>query len=66
MSAKFKPFKATLPMGQAAGAGRTYPTLSSVTVASETVTRNDDGQVSSPGMTARYVESFLYKNHLKR
>lgn len=66
MSAKFKPFKATLPMVQSAGKGRAYPTLESVTVAKEAVTRNDDGQVSSPGMTARYVESFLSKNKLKR
>lgn len=61
-----RPYRVTSQMVQAAGAGRKYPTLSSVTIGSEPVTRNEDGQISSPGMTARYVDRFCGQNHYKR
>jgi hypothetical protein len=67
MSAKNKPFRVTLAQVQAAGKGRTYPTLSQVNRQDDTaVTTNADGQISSAAMTARYVERFCTQNNLKR
>lgn len=59
-------WKVTPAMVSAAGKGRKFPTLASVNLASDAgVTKNDGGQISSPAMTKRYVESYVRANHLK-
>ena len=59
-------YKVTPAMVSAAGEGRTIPTLASVTLSSDTeVTKNDGGQISSPAMTKRYVDSYVRANNLK-
>ena len=59
-------FKVTPAMVNAAGKGRIYPTLASVNLPGDpSVTKNDDGQISSPAMTKRYVERYVRTNNLK-
>lgn len=57
------------PTRDAASAARCYPTLTfleRLLAGDPQVTRNDDGQFSSPQLTREYVENFCQRNNLTR